>query len=167
MVCPKEKAYFSENLIFPSETQAILVRFCLRCIARRCFWEPPGTQLGLLGRSWGSRGCSWDASETRRDLPRRLLGGSGPLLESIWPLEGVPRQLGTSFWGPCGRFSWVYYSFPMRGALHDSPQPRARRYVRSTWNMPHLEAVVQSIFSLPHSLPAQPHFRLCDIQAPC
>ena len=127
----KKKTYFSGNRHFPSETRSWRV-FVSVFIARKCFWEPRGAQLGVLGRSWGSRACSWDASGARWDLSRCLLGGSGPLLEGIWAPQGVPRQLGTSFWGPCGQFSWFYHSFRMREALHDSLQPRARRYMRST-----------------------------------
>ena len=115
-----EKVYFSENLHFPSETRSWRV-FVSYLIARKCFWEPPGTQLDLLGRSWGSRGCSWDASGTS---PSASWEAPGRSWKSICAPDGAPRQLGTSFWGPCGRFSWFYYSFPMRGALHDSPQPR-------------------------------------------
>ena len=69
-------------------------------IARRCFWELPVAQFGVLGRSWGSRASSWDASGTRWDPSAFLLGGVGMLLEGIWAPEGVPRQLGALFWGP-------------------------------------------------------------------
>ena len=67
-------------------------------IARRCFWELPVAQFGVLGRSWGSRASSWDASGTRWDPSAFLLGGVRMLLEGIWAPEGVHRQLGALFW---------------------------------------------------------------------
>ena len=69
-------------------------------IARRCFWELPGAQFGVLGRSWGSWASSWDASEIRWDLSAFLLGRAGVLLEGIRAPEEVPRQLGALFWAP-------------------------------------------------------------------
>ena len=51
---------------------------------------PPGASSEALGRCW----------------------------RSFWVPEGVPRQLGTSFWGPSARFSW-FFQFPHMGPLHD------------------------------------------------
>ena len=78
----------------------------------------PGGALGMpQGPAGTSPGASWEA-------PGRCWRAFGHLKGSLgsWePHFGVPA---VDFRG--------FTSFPMRGALHDSPQPRARRYVRST-----------------------------------
>ena len=111
----------SGNRPFPSKT-----RSWHALIARRSFWELPGAQFGVLGCS-GLQGMLLGCLWVRWDSSKCLLGSSGPLLEGIWAPEGVPKQLETSFWGPCNRFSWFYQSFPMWGALHESSQLSARR----------------------------------------
>ena len=72
------------------------------------FLAPNSVSLGALELQGMLLGCLQD----RWDSSKCLLGSSGPLQEGIWAHEGVPGHLGTSFWAPCGRFSWFYYTFP-------------------------------------------------------
>ena len=78
----------------------------------------PGRALGMPP---GPAGTSPGASSETRGRCGSAFGHLKGSLGSWEPHFGVPA---VDFHG--------FTSFPMRGALHDSLQPRARRYVRST-----------------------------------